>query len=332
MSATIRRASIAGPGDIGIVLAESPEHSDADTLLAVEAVGVCGTDISLVKHGSAPPEQVLGHEIVGRVVAAPPESHLVLGERVMVRPIRGCHVCWYCRNGLEHQCDHSVDLTISYGRRGGFSDELVLSNVEPGELVPVHDAVETLDAVWAEPLAVAVHAVNRALLKPRQDELVVIGSGPLGLCVTAAASAIGVRVIAVEPRPGRRKAALLAGAAEAVHPDEASDLRAGQVCVTVGGDAAMLLSARVTLPGGNAVYAGLGSTTLNVLPRPYTVKGSFGYTPAEFLQSTALINEGAVSLRSLVTHVVGLDEIASAIEVSSTDPDAVKVVVSPTRG
>lgn len=329
-----RRAQVTGPGSVRIVPVEQPPAAGpADLLCKVLAVGVCGTDVAIVRDGDAGLDQVPGHEILAEVVQAPPGSWVPAGTRVMVRPIRGCGECWYCRAGAMHQCDRATELTISYGRPGGYADLLVVDDPGPAEVVAVADGVDDLDAIWAEPLAVAVHAVQTARAHA-DGRLVVIGAGPLGLCVAAAGVALGLDVVSVEPREARRRAAARLGVAEAVDP-VSSDLRSvlhgvRRVVTTVGSAAALASAHAVCAPGGIVVHAGLGhGSTLPPELGPVTTVGSFGYSTEDFLRSTALINEGAIRLGSLVTHQLPLEELATAVELPLSDPSAVKVVVRP---
>ena len=329
-----RRAQVTGPGAVRVVPAPQPAAlGPTDLLCRVLAVGVCGTDVALVRDGDAGPEQVPGHEIVAEVTQAPPGCWVPAGTRVMVRPIRGCGDCWYCRSGLMHQCDRATELTISYGRPGGYADLLVLDDPRPAEVVEVADGVDDLDAVWAEPLAVAVHAVQTARAHG-DGQLVVIGAGPLGLCVAAAGVAVGLDVVSVEPREARRAAARSLGVSETVDP-MGTDLRSalaatGLVVTTVGATSALASAYAVCAPGGVVVHAGLGhGSTLPSLLGPVTTVGSFGYSAEDFLLSTALINGGEVRLGSLVTHQLPLEDLAAAVDLPVSDPSAVKVVVRP---
>lgn len=327
-----RRARVTGPARIDVVTEPTPvRRSDAVRCEVIQA-GICGTDLSIVKDGAASPSQVLGHEILARVLQSPPDSSWLPGERVMVRPIIGCEECWYCLRGLAHLCDHSRDLTISYGRPGGFSDLLDVLDADRGTLVGVADGVADDDAVWAEPLAVGVRAARHALAVD-PGSVVVVGAGPVGLCVTAALAAYGVEVIVVEPRDGRRHAARQVGAAAALSPEEpAARRRHDCVVASVGGAPGIQLATDAVCPGGRLVCAGLGHTEVSAVPTPYDVVTSFGYLEDEFTESTRLINDGRVRLGALVTHRFALPDIAAAMVASATDPDAVKVVVVPGAG
>ena len=330
MNAPSRHAQVFGPGDIRAVPDDAPAAAGpSDLLCRILAAGVCGTDVSSVRDGEVAPDQVPGHEILAQVVQSPDETQWPLAARVMIRPIRGCGDCWYCTHGLVHQCDHSVELTVSSGRPGGFADFIVITDPVPDEVVTVADGVDDLDAVWAEPLSVALHAVRTAV-SGGSGRLVVVGAGPLGLCAVAAAGALGLHVTAVEPRAARRAAALSVGAESALDPASSGIPQAGQVLTTVGSAAALALAHDICALGGRVVHAGLGHGTL--LPEhlgPTTAIGSFGYLPAEFMETTALINKGRVQLSRLVTHELSLDEIATAVRLPLVDSSTVKVVVRP---
>ncbi len=106
---------------------ELPQPQSGEILIAIEACGVCRTDLHVVDGELPNPKLpiVPGHEIVGRVAAMGPRvTGLTIGERVGV-PWLGatCGVCAYCRDGRENLCDHP--LFTGYTRDGGYATHTV---------------------------------------------------------------------------------------------------------------------------------------------------------------------------------------------------------------
>ncbi|PPD15536.1 MAG: alcohol dehydrogenase [Methylobacterium sp.] len=181
-----------------------PVPLEGELRLAVEAVGICGTDLHIVDwHGGyegmvrALPV-TLGHEIAARVLAG---DGLPPGTRVVVRPSVTCDgACG--EGGADHEdcCSRRTGLGIY--RDGGFAREMTApfrNCLRVPESTPSHHAA------LAEPLTVAHEAVRNAAFKPGDDALV-LGPGPIGLGAALFARDAGAHVTIV----GRDDAARLA--------------------------------------------------------------------------------------------------------------------------
>ena len=192
-----------------------PTVEPLDLLLEIEACGVCGSDVASYIHGHyVIPGQVLGHEISGRVAAIGSSlSGVEVGQRVAVRPSRSCGICPYCLADTPYLCGESGARSLGYGVRGGYAVFVLIPEAVIGsDVVPVPEELPPDEVLWAEPLAVAVHAIRRAGASSASS-LLVIGAGSVGLCLVAAATAAGAReIVVVEPRENRRAAAASLGA------------------------------------------------------------------------------------------------------------------------
>ena len=302
----------------------------AEVRLAVAACGVCGSDVTSYATGRyVQPGQVMGHEIVGRVVELGEDvaGGLRVGDRVMVQPVRSCGGCWYCRRGDVHLCGRTAELSIAYGLPGGYAQELTIPGADvPGVLVRVADDVADEDAIWAEPVAVALHALGRAGVAAGA-EVGIIGAGSIGLALVAAATATGAVATVVEPRPQRRAMALATGAVEA-HPAPVGNARFDVVLDSSGVPPGIASGFRMLRPSGTLVLVGVTDAEVPAAPDVH-VRGAFGYRPGEFERSTALINRGVVRLGRAVTHRFGLDRIVEAFDAVRHDPTAGKVAIVP---
>lgn len=324
------RLSIDGAGTARAVEMATRPLGPRSVRLAVDAVGVCGTDLLALAHG-ADPQATLGHEIVATVTETSGDLPWTRGSRVMVRPTQPCHDCWYCTHGLVAQCDQASATTLSTGLPGGFADELVIDDPDPDRLVAVADGVPVADALWAEPLAVALRIVDRGGQGRTPGRCIVVGSGPLGLCTVAAATAAGWDCDVLEPQTSRREAALRAGAVRALATAASDCARSSVVLVTAGSPAAVALAREVVLPGGTVVMAGLGAASVPGSRLDHVVRGSLAYAPPQFASAAALVNSGRVQLGYAVTHRRGLREAGDLLELSR-QPDTIKIAITPGAG
>jgi len=320
------------PGEVSVAELSPAPLGERDVRLHVDACGVCGSDLSSFAHGHyVEPGQVMGHEIAAVVaeVGAQVGGRLRPGQRVAVRPMRSCGRCGYCRTGDTHLCGETYGPSLGYGAQGGFAEQLVITDVVPGvDLIPVPDDVDPFDLLWAEPLAVAFHAVRQA--GPGVSRLLVTGAGAVGLAVTAAAIAAGIAVDVVEPQAERREAARRLGAG--VH--EPGGLSADVIPYDAAIDAsgvpdAIWATVHVLAPDAPVVLVGLGDHPVTWPLGDHRLVGAFAYRDDEFAQAVESIATGTVRLGALVTHRLSLDEGARALSAPAPGDGLVKAVLVP---
>lgn len=166
-----------------------PELSGNDVLVQTIAIGVCGTDreIASGRYGAAAPGRVrlvIGHESLGRVVMAPPESGFASGDHVVGIVRRPDPVpCPACAAGEWDMCFNGLFTERGIRRRDGFASERF--RIDPAYLVHVDHALG-LAAVLTEPASIVAKAWQHADLvrriAPRQPHRVLItGAGTVGL-------------------------------------------------------------------------------------------------------------------------------------------------------
>lgn len=180
-----------------------PARGPGEALIRVRTAGVCDTDIQLVR-GYMGYRGVLGHEFVGDVIEA--DSREWVGRRVVADINVGCGACEECRLRAGHHCPERTVLGI-LGRDGAMAERLV---VPERCLVAVPDSVRDESAVFAEPMAAALHVLDDV---PDSDEyVVVLGDGKLGLLIALCLHAAGRRTILV----GRHRQKLALASARGV--------------------------------------------------------------------------------------------------------------------
>lgn len=173
--------TIAEPG-LQMTKVNSPSIGDHDVLIAVAAVGICGTDLhadnwtaSYAFMAKSLPV-TLGHEFSGRITAVGARvTDFSLGDRVTVWPAVSCGRCQACRLDQAHNCEDKK--TIGLHRNGAFAEFV---SAPASNVFKLPDEVDFELAALVEPLTVAAHALEVADLRLGQS-IAILGAGPIGL-------------------------------------------------------------------------------------------------------------------------------------------------------
>ncbi len=190
-----------------MVCVEVPDPvTEADSVkVRVTRCGICGTDLS-ARSSSLPRWHagcILGHEIVGEVEAVGEAVEgWSPGDRVALSMGAPCGQCETCKAGKGFLCLHHLDRALGHGVvQGGYATHIV---VPPALLHHIPDTLSFDQAAIAEPLAIAIHGVNRANVRPG-DPVAILGAGPIGALSAAALRARGVDdIVLVDPNAARR--------------------------------------------------------------------------------------------------------------------------------
>jgi threonine dehydrogenase-like Zn-dependent dehydrogenase len=164
-----------------------PAPMPGESIVRVRLAGICGTDLELAEgymgFGGIP-----GHEFVGEVVES--EDSSMLRRRVVGEINAGCGACDACATGLARHCPNRTVLGI-LGRDGAFADHLRLPD---RNLIPVPDSIPDETAVFVEPLA-AAYEIFEQIKIPRNQRVLVLGDGRLGILITMALTSEGFDVV-----------------------------------------------------------------------------------------------------------------------------------------
>lgn len=196
--------TIHGAGDVRLDAYERPVMGPNDVVVKMKSVGICGSDLSYIKIGGIPPGNVtaLGHEGAGEVMEVGAEvSGISIGDSVIVNPMM------------------TPGNIGSGGPEGAFTQELLVRGARLGEsILPIPEGIPYDVAAMCEPLAVAMHGVNRAEVKPG-DKVVVFGCGPIGLGMVLWLVDRGIKdVVVFDLAEERRERARALGAQAALDP------------------------------------------------------------------------------------------------------------------
>jgi L-iditol 2-dehydrogenase len=314
----VRALRFYGPGDLRLEDVPRPEPGPGDVLVEIEVALTDGTDAKAFRRGHplllGDPPSPFGHEFCGVDVAT--------GTRVVAANSAPCATCAACRRGEESQCERLELVNGAYAEFLLVPEEVAQVNLLP---VPVGLAPEV--AAILEPLACCLHGVERADVE-RGDTVAVVGAGPIALMLCACVADAGGRAVLVGGRPERRELAPLFGA-------EAGDGRDADVVIEAAGtDESWRDALELVRPGGTVLFFGgreRGTTvdvdTYRLHYEELTLRGAFHHTPRHVRASLAFLASGAYPWERLVTHRIGLEEVAKLF----ADPprDLLKAAVVP---
>ncbi|WAH55452.1 L-idonate 5-dehydrogenase [Pseudomonas silvicola] len=320
-------------------LAYSPEEQ---VLVKVSRGGICGSDIHYYQHARAGMSilknpLVLGHEFIGVVEAAPAGSHLTAGQRVAINPSQPCNRCPLCLEGKQNLCRGMKFMGSAQFNPhvdGGFRQYVAVTEQQ---CVPYAEHAKDNVMVFAEPLAVAIHAVRQAgdLVGKK---VLVTGSGPIGCLVMAAARSAGAaEVVATDMSPRCRELALQMSADRAVDPtDEAVTAAWGEdggyfdvSFEASGAPAAIASTATFTRPKGTVVQLGMGHATVEMplgllLVKEVKVVGSFRFVD-EFNTAVRWLESGRIDPLPLLSAEFEQTQVVEALEMAGDKRRAAKV-------
>ncbi len=335
---TDRACVIHGAHDLRVEDVERQAVGPGEVEVEVAVGGICGSDLSYFLKGAVGDfrvrePMVLGHEVVGIVArsGAGVDPGMV-GHRVAVNPSRPCGRCVLCQAGRDNICAHGSFLGSAAPFphvQGGFRERLV---VQASQLVPIPPGLAFETAVFAEPLAVAIHALHRAD-DPGGRDVIVIGAGPIGGLLTLVARHRGCASATVaDLRDEPLQTARLLGATRIVNTSAGvQGLEPGEVVFEASGTPGGLGTALGAVRrGGTVVQVGL----LPPVPVPVpgsviattelTVRGSFRFTGAEFREAVTLLAEG-LNVTPLLTAKISLNSALEAFTLASDRAASLKV-------
>jgi threonine dehydrogenase-like Zn-dependent dehydrogenase len=313
-------------GDRKVELRDFPNPSPGpgEVVVAIRASGMCGSDLRPYELGQS--SFVTGHEPCGVVAergAGVTEQQASLGQRVMVHHYWGCGMCKHCRIGYTQMCVHGARV-MGFSANGGNAPYLL---APAGSLVPLPDELSFAEgAAIACGTGTAYSALKRLDVSGR-DTLAIFGQGPVGLAATQLATAMGARVLAIDPLPERRQLACELGAAVAI------DSTAGSVVDAIrelthgeGADATLDCTgqpearancARAARAWGRACFVGEHGTatfdmTPDVIHKQLTMYGSWTFSTVLQAECARFAVDRGVPLGKVFTDRFTLDEAESA--------------------
>ncbi len=313
-----------------------PSRGPKDVVVKMKAVGICGSDLSYVKWGGIMREPggvtPIGHEGAGEVMEVGSEvTGIAVGDPVIINPM------------------NTPSNVGSGGPEGAFVDELLVRDARLGDsILPIPAGISYEVAAMCEPLAVAMHGVNRAEVKPG-DKVVVFGCGPIGLGMILWLIDRGITdVVALDLAQERRDRAMALGARAAFDPtkvdlkEELGKLHGTGVCMykqAVGTDAyidaAGAPNILADVVGMAKFHSRMVITAAYQQPIPFpagtmltcemTLTTAVGY-PTEMPDVIAAMPRLKDKIESLISHRVPFGDVLDGFKLAARS-DSAKVMV-----
>lgn len=329
-------------GDLRLEERAAPAPGDGEVLVRIDRGGICGSDLHYVRHGGFGPVRlaepmILGHEVVGTIARVGHGADgLAPGDAVAINPALPCGRCRFCAAGMSNHC---LDMRF-FGSamrnphvQGAFRSEIT---VPARQLVKLPQGLDPATAVFAEPLAVALHAVARSAIRPG-DRVIITGMGPIGMLILLAAHHAGAaEIVATDIAAEPLALALTLGAEQALDPAALTPFTADRGHFDIGFEASGAASALATLmsvvrPRGRIVQVGLGGdlpvASMVLVTKEIDLVGAFRFTD-EFDQAVALLGAGAIDVAPMLSAVFPVGKAQAAFALAADKSRAMKVQIS----
>ena len=320
----MRQIVLERPGAFADRAVPRPRPAQGEALVRIHRVGVCGTDF----HAFAGRQpfitfpRVLGHEIAGEVVEAPPNDRGIrAGDRCAVEPYLSCGRCRACLLGRPNCCEHLRVLGVHVdGAMQAFFPV-------PLERLYTSSALAFDQLALVETLGIGAHAVARGGVAAG-EEVLVMGAGPIGLSVTQFARAQGAAVRVVDISEWRRT---FAGRFD-IDALPAWDGRPADVVFDATGNAAaMAASVACVAPAGRLVFVGLCKDPVAIDDplfhrRELTLYASRN-SSGQFPRIIQMIEDGRIDTTPWITDRVPLADVPRAFDALRQRPTTIKAIV-----
>ena len=309
------------PNRVAIKQVADPTPLPSEAVVKVEACGICGTDIHVLRGEFAPTRYpiVPGHEFCGEVVAIGTDArNLKVGDFVAVDPSLFCGRCRQCRAGRFNLCEYWN--AIGVGSANGASAEFVA--VPSANAFPLPPDLPRHWGALVEPLSCAVHGLDMVDVKVAEDYLI-YGAGTMGLLLAQLAKDAGAsRVEMVERNPKRHDLAKrLAADRIAVSADELERPQGWDVVIDATGVVPAIEDGiRRVARGGTFLMFGVANSDATATFSPFRIYndeikivGSMAVLHS-FERALSLLAKGVIDCEAMITNRFKLDEYQTAID------------------
>ncbi len=312
-----------GPGKLVVEKRPLPQPGPGEVVIEIKNVSICGSDLGAYRHASdrfAPP-LVLGHEFSGTIAALGGDvTGLKAGQRVSVNPMLYCGECYHCKRGEVNLCGYRKSLGTAIGGTQTDGAMRQYMAIRSSAVLPLRDEVSFRDGAMLEPMGVCLACAKCGFL-PGEENVVVLGMGPIGLLTVKFLKALGVKnVIATDIMELRLNKAKECGADHIINSNTADTIAvvkeltgnvgADRVIIAAGVASSIADSFAMVRNGGTVVLVALMHELVQFDPMQIVARGikfigSYMFT-SEMEESMNLLADGKVSVGDLVTSAFPL--------------------------
>ncbi len=294
-------------------------------IVRVSGCGLCGSDIVKFRHKISPDGTVLGHEIVAQIVEIDSETGFKTGDRIVTSHHIPCGECRYCLHGNVSMCKHFKETNII---PGGFSEYVYVSEEHLQNVAYIiPEGISDEEISFYEPLSCCLRAIRRCKLM-KDDKVLVIGLGSIGLLMAEALKALGYKVFGCDLIEERISLANSRGieAFNSRNIEEFSEIiktktgnfGADAVFMTSGADKAIEVALASICRGGKILVFSstpnnMGYYNNEIYYKELTVLGSYSPALEDLKLSYDLIISRKVNVNALTT-VYPLEKIQQAFD------------------
>lgn len=311
----MKAALLVEPGRIVVDEVADPTVGPGEVAIAVEGVGLCGSDMSVFSGKWSTPSSpwIMGHEAFGRITeTGEGVAEARVGEAVVIEPNVACFACEQCRRGWTSAC--SGRQSVGMNRPGALAERLVL----PARFAWRTEARDPQDLVCVEPVTVVLAALRR-LGGSLPSSALVVGVGAQGLLMLLVLAQRGVEVHVADVNADRLAFATDLGG----RPVEADGRRFGLVVDTVGSPPSVGAAMERVEFGGTVLFLGLDATPLGItsqmiVRRQAVLRGSLTYDhPGDFATGVAAVDAGELRPGRIVGSAFSLEDAQQAFDRAS---------------
>ncbi len=324
---------------------EVPAIKDHEVLVKLEYVGICGSDVHYLEHGSIGDfivngDFILGHECAGEIVAIGSKvTDLELGDKVALEPGCTCGQCEFCKTGKYNLCP-DVEFLATPPYHGCLENYIAF----PANMCfKLPENITSKEGALVEPLAVGMHAAAQGNVK-LGDSVVILGSGCIGLVTLLACKAYGATdITVVDVMPKRLEYAMKLGATRVINAKEEDvvakleEITKGKgtdvVIETAGSKITIKQTAYLVKRGGTIVLVGMAPEDIidynfaKILSKEATITSVFRYRNI-YPKAINAIAKGIIDVSGIVTHEFNFEDTAKAFDfVINNKNDVVKAVI-----
>ncbi|MBV7530250.1 zinc-binding alcohol dehydrogenase family protein [Chitinophaga sp. sic0106] len=313
------------PGSFAWENREKPVSKKGHAIIRIKRIGICGTDLHAFQ-GTQPffsYPRVLGHELSGILEEVDPATGFTPGEAVTFIPYLNCGTCIACRRGKPNCC---AKINVC----GVHIDGGMTEYFQVPDYALIHGQGLGFDSLaLVEPLAIGAHGVRRAAVE-KEEFVLVIGAGPIGLGTMELARIAGAQVIAMDISESRLQFCreqlgiqhtIVAGKPDSVQ--QLADITGGDMATVVidatGNLRAINEGIQYLSHGGRYVLIGLQKEAFSFShpefhKRESTLMSSRNATREDFDLVISSIRQGLIKPETYITHRASFNQVSAEFE------------------